>query len=120
MNDMTEDSKPRPPVVDMADCANMDRFIIDRAPGRLWYEGTASRVLVISFDNLATVDEGEDRGPWMHKRIVTLGYSNLGVQNMGKDWFRDPVFISLLKDLRSMGFFDQFEKIILMLSLIHI
>ena len=76
--------------------------------------GDSGRNLVISFDNLATIDEDWPRLPWMHWRIAKLGYSNLGLHSFQKDWFRLTDAPQLLSELRNAGFFDQFERVVMM------
>jgi pimeloyl-ACP methyl ester carboxylesterase len=94
-----------------------DRFRILGDRAALWYEGQQGgkgKYLVISFDNLATIDDGWPRKPWMHWRIAKLGYANLGVQSHAKDWFRLTEAAELLTRLQKSGFFDQFERVVLL------
>lgn len=88
------------------------RFLQRGQGANLWYE-PGSDVLIISFDNLATIDEGWPRGPWMHRRLMPLGYSVLGVQSHAKDWFRGPTAPQMLRDLTASGFFDGFSRIVM-------
>lgn len=93
------------------------RFRVLGESSALWYEGQSGdkgKYLVVSFDNLATVGEGWPRMPWMHWRIAKLGYSNLGVQSFAKNWFRMTDAAELLTRLQKSGFFDQFERVVLM------
>ena len=78
----------------------------------LWFEG-GSDALIISFDNLATIDEGWPRGPWLHSRLAPLGHSLLGVQSHAKDWFRNPTTPALLQGLVDLGFFQRFHSIVM-------
>lgn len=99
------------------DASGHDRFRFMGESSALWYEGQSGdkgKYLVVSFDNLATVGEGWPRMPWMHWRIAKLGYSNLGVQSFAKDWFRMTDAAELLTRLQKSGFFDQFERVVLM------
>ncbi|MGB0966709.1 MAG: alpha/beta hydrolase [Halocynthiibacter sp.] len=92
------------------------RFRVIGESSALWYEGQPGekgKNLVISFDNLATINEEWPRLPWMHWRIAKLGYSNLGVQSFAKDWFRLTDAAELLTRLQQSGFFDQFERVVL-------
>jgi pimeloyl-ACP methyl ester carboxylesterase len=89
------------------------RFLQRGQGANLWFE-PGSDVLIISFDNLATIDEGWPRGPWMYRRLVPLGYSILGVQSHAKDWFRNGSAPQMLRDLTAQGFFDGFSRIVMM------
>jgi hypothetical protein len=77
----------------------------------LWFEPRGP-VLIVSFDNLATVDTPYPRAPWVTRQIAELGYSLLGVQTTRKDWFRQTDAPDLLKQLVASGFFDSFETIV--------
>jgi len=88
----------------------------------LWYELAHpdhpnldhSTDLIISFDNLATIDEGWPRAPWAMHRLAPVGAAILGVQSHSKNWFRSPAAPLLLKSLAETGFFDQFRAIVMM------
>ena len=69
--------------------------------------------MVVSFDNLATIDEGWPRGPWAWKRLEPMGHSVLGVQSHAKDWFRQPTAPALLRGLEERGFFRRFRRVVL-------
>jgi hypothetical protein len=106
-----------PPLVPLAKADLTQRFRFDGASASVVFEpqdGAAGRVLIVSFDNLATIDEGRPRPPWMQWRIKRLGYSNLGVQSHAKDWFRCTDAPDLLTGLRARGFFDRFDRIVLL------
>ena len=116
-------SEPQDPKLDLPHevtpetASGRDRFRIIGERSALWYEGQnceKSKYLVISFDNLATINEDWPRFPWMHWRISQLGYANLGVQSFAKDWFRLTDAAELLARLQKAGFFDQFERVVLM------
>jgi hypothetical protein len=92
--------------------ATADRFLIMGDHANLWFEA-GSDVLVIPFDNLATIDEGWPRGPWLHHRLAAMGHSILGVQSHAKDWFRQPTAPALLRGLEERGFFRRFRRVIL-------
>lgn len=57
--------------------AGRDRFLIKGANLLVRGQGDA---LVVSFDNLATIDEGWPRGPWAWRRLGD-GVTVLGVQS---------------------------------------
>jgi hypothetical protein len=88
------------------------RFLIRGEHANLWFEGQGD-ALVVSFDNLATIDEGWPRGPWAWKRLEPLGHSVLGVQSHAKDWFRQPTAPALLRGLEERGFFRRFRLVVL-------
>ena len=57
-----------PPEMGLDAAATAERFLIRGEHANLWFEGRGE-ALVISFDNLATIDEGWPRGPWLHRRL---------------------------------------------------
>ena len=96
------------------------RFLIRGEHANLWFEGRGpdqdgalDGALVVSFDNLATIDEGWPRGPWAWKRLEPMGHSVLGVQSHAKDWFRQPNAPALLRGLEERGFFRRFRRVVL-------
>ncbi|MDZ4065319.1 MAG: hypothetical protein U1E06_00450 [Tabrizicola sp.] len=101
-----------PPDLGLDAAAGADRFRVQGDHAALWFEA-GSDVLIVSFDNLATIDEGWPRGPWLHHRLTPLGHSILGVQSHAKDWFRQPTAPALLRELEQRGFFRRFRKVIL-------
>lgn len=106
------DPIPLPPLMDLDAAAKADDFLIMGEHANLWFT-QRSEVLVISFDNLATIDEGWPRGPWLHRRLEALGPSVLGVQSHAKDWFRQPTAPALLRGLEERGFFRRFSRIVM-------
>lgn len=115
---MTQDAKPAHPPIDLPPemgldaAARAERFLIMGDHANLWFEGR-SDVLIISFDNLATIDEGWPRGPWLGWRLEGLGHSVLGVQSHAKNWFRQPTAPDLLRGLEERGFFRRFRRIVM-------
>lgn len=111
---MTEGPPPTidvPPELGPEAAATAERFLIRGAHANLWFEG-GSDVLIVSFDNLATIDEGWPRGPWAWGRLQPLGYAVLGVQSHAKDWFRQPTAPELLRALEVTGFFSRFRRVV--------
>lgn len=102
-----------PPVMDMDAAAKADHFLIQGDHANLWFEPKASDKLLITFDNLATIDEGWPRGPWLSRRLSPLGHSILGVQSHAKDWFRQPTAPDLLRGLEARGFFRRFSRVVM-------
>lgn len=101
-----------PPELGLDAAAQARRFLIRGEHANLWFEGRGD-ALVVSFDNLATIDEGWPRGPWAWKRLEPLGHSVLGVQSHAKDWFRQPTAPALLRGLEERGFFRRFRRVVL-------
>lgn len=103
-----------PPAMDVATAALAGRFLVQGDHGTLWFEGQdGATTLIVSFDNLATIDEGWPRHPWAWRRLQPLGHAVLGVQSHAKDWFRQPTSPAQLAGLRDAGFFDRFRRIVL-------
>ncbi|MBL9074396.1 hypothetical protein [Tabrizicola sp.] len=101
-----------PPETGLDGAAAAERFLIRGDHANLWFEGRGD-ALVVSFDNLATIDEGWPRGPWAWKRLEPMGHSVLGVQSHAKDWFRQPTAPVLLRGLEERGFFRRFRRVVL-------
>ncbi len=112
-----------PPEVALNAVSAATRFMVlgrdDLAGANLWFEPVASAGgphscdLIISFDNLATIDEGWPRGPWAYHRLAPIGASVLGVQSHAKDWFRKSPAPDMLRALTAQGFFDGFANIVM-------
>ena len=51
-----------PPEIGLDRAATAERFLIRGEHANLWFEGQGD-ALVVSFDDLATIDEGWPRGP---------------------------------------------------------
>lgn len=112
MTDSTADAPLPPPIlpdVSAADPALAFRILAPKAA--LWHE-PGGRELVVSFDNLATVDDPYPRPPWLHGRLADAGYAVLGVQTFAKDWYRNPDAAPLVQDLAATGFFGHFERVV--------
>lgn len=101
-----------PPEMGLDAAARAGRFLVRGDHANLWFEGQGD-ALVVSFDNLATIDEGWPRAPWAWKRLEPLGHSILGVQSHAKDWFRQPTAPALLRGLEERGFFRRFRRVVL-------
>lgn len=107
-----------PAPITLDGCPPVDQpWVVRGDHGRLWFQpvapGNAERVLIVSFDNLATIDEGFPRMPWMWRRLSTLGHAVLGVQSHAKDWFRHPTAPHHLRRLQELGFFAGFSQVVL-------
>ncbi|HLQ17907.1 MAG TPA: hypothetical protein VK146_02920 [Tabrizicola sp.] len=101
-----------PPEMGLDGAAAANRFLVRGDHASLWFEGRGD-ALVVSFDNLATIDEGWPRAPWAWGRLEPLGHSVLGVQSHAKDWFRQPTAPALLRGLEERGFFRRFRRVVL-------
>lgn len=101
-----------PPELGLDEAASARRFLIRGDHATLWFEGQGDD-LVVSFDNLATIDEGWPRAPWAWRRLQPLGHSVLGVQSHAKDWFRQATAPALLRALEERGFFRRFRRVVL-------
>jgi hypothetical protein len=101
-----------PPETGVEAALTADRFLIRRAHASLWFEGRGD-VLILSFDNLATIDEGWPRAPWAWRRLEPMGHSVLGVQSHAKDWFRQPDAPAMIRALEERGFFRRFRRVVL-------
>ncbi len=116
---MVEDATPPldvPPEMGLDEAAAAQRFLVRGDHANLWFEGHPGGqddALVVSFDNLATIDEGWPRGPWAWRRLQPMGHSVLGVQSHAKDWFRQPTAPALLRALEERGFFRRFRRVVL-------
>jgi hypothetical protein len=107
-----------PPEVPLAGVSAGARFLVTGSSANLWFEtsigqGHHARDLIISFDNLATIDEGWPRGPWAYRRLAPIGASVLGVQSHAKDWFRCTSVPDMLRALAARHFFDGFANIVM-------
>lgn len=100
-----------PPELALDAAATAGRFLIRGEHATLWFEGRGDG-LVVSFDNLATIDEGWPRAPWAWRRLEPLGHSVLGAQSHAKDWFRQPTAPALLRGLEERGFFRRFRDVL--------
>ena len=111
MSDLTADGKALPPEIGMSEVAASADFRVMAPAAALWFERGNGR-LIVSFDNLATLDEPYPRKPWLNARLAELGYSVLGVQSFAKDWYRNADAPQLVRDLAATGFFRQFEHVV--------
>ena len=108
---MTDDALMPPEVLPL-DAVRPDRaFRVEAETAFLWFEPRGP-VLMVSFDNLATVDEPMPRAPWLGRHAAALGWSVLGLQSHAKDWYRQDRPGEMLDHLREAGFFDGFDTIL--------
>ena len=109
-----EDSVQRvaiPPLVTL-DQVRPDRpFRVKAETAALWFT-PGNDILVVTMDNLATVQDPYPRDAWLSHRLLPLGYSVLGIQSMAKDWFRNRDTEPLLAGLLARGFFESFRRVV--------
>ena len=74
-----------------------------------------SDIALVTFDNLASINERPQNGPWspwMDGRAEALSFSVVGIQSHQKDWYRTPEPAEQIKTLQESGFFDRFSRIL--------
>jgi hypothetical protein len=111
---MTETASPEPPHptrVDLADAHPGSAFRVVADTACLYFRPGTDR-LIVSFDNLASIDTPWPRPPWLHAHIAATGFSLLGVQSHAKDWYRQRRTPALIRALRRQGFFDGFARVV--------
>lgn len=100
-----------PHIVALPDASPGETWRIIGDTSYLWFT-PRSAVLVVAFDNLATLDHPYPRPPWIARQVATLGHSILGVQSARKDWFRGTDAPDLLSALASQDFFASFRTVV--------
>jgi hypothetical protein len=112
LTDTPVDTPPLPPILpDPSTAGPSAAFRVVAPQAALWFE-PGSRHLVVSFDNLATVDDPYPRPPWLLARLQAEGYAVLGVQTYAKDWYRNADAAPLVRALAATGFFRYFERVV--------
>lgn len=103
---------PPPPVAaSAAEAAGMPAF---RLAGGLVdaYFVRRGPVLLVTFDNLASVGEYDPPQPWLMGTSDRLGLSVLGIIARQKDWYRNPDTPALITALRDAGLFGGFSRVV--------
>ncbi|MDO5640776.1 MAG: hypothetical protein Q4G26_00100 [Paracoccus sp. (in: a-proteobacteria)] len=108
---MTDAAPPLPPQVELPEITADREWRVVADTAYLWFV-PRNRVLLVSFDNLATLDHPYPRLPWLYRQAGEMGYSILGVQSHAKDWFRQKTAPDLLRHLADARFFDAFDRVI--------
>lgn len=108
---MAEIELPLPPEIALAEARADRAFRVIGDTAYLWFE-PHDAVLLVTFDNLATLDNPYPRAPWLHRQAAELGHSILGVQSHAKDWFRQATAPALIRGLADRGFFAGFDRIV--------
>ncbi|MFV0493382.1 MAG: alpha/beta hydrolase family protein [Pseudorhodobacter sp.] len=100
-----------PPEINLATARPDGAFRVVASRAALWFE-PGDAVLIVSFDNLATIDTPYPRPAWLRDRILAMGHSILGVQSFAKDWHRNGDSADLLRRLEATGFFTKYRRIV--------
>jgi hypothetical protein len=108
---MAEIEQAMPPLRDLDEARPDAAFRVVADTAYLWFEPRGD-VLLVAFDNLATLDEPYPRLPWLHRQAGELGYSLLGVQSHAKDWFRQETAPGHIRSLAEGGFFRGFSRVV--------
>lgn len=112
MSTVSDDPVALPPLLEAgatADPARAFRVVRDRSA--LWFEPGGS-TLVVTFDNLATLDHPYPRHPWLRTLVQDMGFALLGAQSFAKDWYRNPDAAPLIRGLEAEGFFARFDRVV--------
>ncbi|KEO60193.1 hypothetical protein [Thioclava indica] len=67
--------------------------------------------LVVSFDNLASLEAQGPRKPWGYEMVRERQWGSLGVMIKAKDWFRSIELSSYLTELRDQGLFSSYPAV---------
>lgn len=102
---------PPPGARDAVEGAARDAFLLRGGLVDAWFE-RRSDVLLVTFDNLASVAEYDPPQPWLHVRAGRAGYSILGLIAHRKDWYRNADAPALLGALCDAGLFGQFRRVV--------
>ncbi len=102
----------RPPeVASAAEAVGRDAFLLSAPLVDAWFE-QRSDVLLVTFDNLASVGQYSPPQPWLHRRAEVAGLSILGLIARRKDWYRNADTPALLGALRDAGLFRPFRRVV--------
>lgn len=88
-----------------------DAFFLQGGLVDAWFE-RRSDILVVSFDNLASVGEYDPPQPWLYARAAKAGVSLLGIMASRKDWYRNDDTAPLICALRDAGLFAGFRRVL--------
>ena len=98
-------------VADAAEAVGKDSFFLAHGLVDAWFL-RRSDVLLVSFDNLASIDEYEPPQPWLQARAAKAGFSILGLLASRRDWYRNEDAPALIAELRDAGLFAQFRRVV--------
>ncbi len=99
-----------PSVRTAAEAVLQDGFVLRGGLVDAWFL-RRSDVLLVSFDNLASVGEYDPPQPWLQMRAANAGLSILGIMASRKDWYRNASTAPLIESLRDAGLFAQFRRV---------
>ena len=100
-----------PPVAgSAAEAVTRDAFVLRGGLVDAWFL-RRSDVLLVTFDNLASVGEYAPPQPWLQMRAANAGLSILGIMASRKDWYRNDDTAPLIASLREAGLFAQFRRV---------
>lgn len=69
--------------------------------------------LVVTFDHMKSRDQEGPRFPWGYEFLKKRGVSHLGIMMTRRnDWFRHGDLFDYFDDLKTQGFFGQFEDVL--------
>lgn len=103
---------PRPEASDtVQDAIPRDSFFLRGGSVDAWFI-RRSDILLVSFDNLSSIDEYTPPQPWMQTRAAKAGFSILGLMASERDWYRNEDAPRLLRDLFAAGFFAGFRRVV--------
>lgn len=88
-----------------------DAFFLQGGLVDAWFE-RRSNILVVTFDNLASVGEYDPPQPWLYARAAKAGVSLLGIMASRKDWYRNNDTAPLICALRDAGLFAGFRRVL--------
>jgi len=95
---------------DAAEAVTQDAFLLRGGLVDAWFL-RRSDVLLVTFDNLASVGEYDPPQPWLQMRAANAGVSILGIMASRKDWYRNDDTAPLIESLRDAGLFAQFRRV---------
>lgn len=103
---------PDPPLVaTAAEAVGRDAFLLRGGLVDAWFVHR-SDILLVTFDNLASVGEYAPPQPWLQQRAANAGLSILGLMASRKDWYRNPDTPALLGALRDAGLFARYRRVV--------
>lgn len=111
MTQSLPDGGQLPPEIDLADARHGGAFRVVAAHAALWFE-PGDDILIVTLDNLATIDTPYPRPAWLRDRVLAMGHAVLGVQSFAKDWHRNGDSATLLRGLVAAGFFADYRQVL--------
>ncbi|MCJ8336514.1 MAG: hypothetical protein MJH10_20165, partial [Epibacterium sp.] len=103
-----------PTAIELADASDHQAFWVRGRTCDVVFQ-RRSPTLLVSFDNLASINERSEARPWpawLGPRAEALDYSILSLQSHQKDWYRTPEPAAQIAHLVRTGFFNWFGHIL--------